>query len=369
MAAGFSLKDKLFNRDRVRWLAGRFDALDAAAFESAVMARLPELELKQRIDWIARCLADRLPVSLPEAAPALLAALPPPLDPSRADDDFGDFIFAPLGEVVVSLGLDDHPDLSLDLLEALTQRFSMEYAIRPFLNRWPDRVLERMAGWVRHSNYHVRRLVSEGTRPRLPWGIGISLDISAPLPLLDALHSDAARFVTRSVANHLNDVAKKAPDLAMDRLVSWRASGQQRTEELGWMTTHALRGLVKDGHPRALGMLGYDADADLRCDLRLNAQSARIGQALEFTCEMRSSLPLPVLVDYVLHFARPDGRARRKVFKLKQAVAEPGAPLVLIKRHPLKEDATTFKLHPGPHRLELQVNGRSRAEATFDLLP
>ncbi|GHF47205.1 hypothetical protein [Seohaeicola zhoushanensis] len=369
MASGYSLKDQLFNRDKVRWLAGRFAALDGAEFEAAVMARLPELELKQRIDWIARCLVERLPPELPEAAPHLLAALPPPLDPSRRDDDFGDFIIAPLGEAVVALGLEAHPELSLDLLAELTQRFSMEYAIRPFLNRWPEITLRRMAGWARHEHYHVRRLVSEGTRPRLPWGMGIGLDISAPLPLLDALHGDPARFVTRSVANHLNDIAKKAPDLAMDQLAAWRAEARQEAAELDWMTRHALRGLVKEGHPRALAMLGFAAGGDLDCRLDLGSDTLRIGDALEITCELASPTAQPVLVDYVLHFARPDGKTRRKVFKLKQSVTVPGLPLVLAKRHPLKGDATTFTLHPGRHRVELQVNGTVRAEAAFDLIP
>ena len=369
MASGFSLKDQLFNRDKVRWLAGRFAALDGAEFEAAVMARLPELELKQRIDWIATCLAERLPAALPEAAPHLLAALPPPLDPDLRDDDFGDFIIAPLGEVVVALGLEAHPELSLDLIEALTQRFSMEYAIRPFLNRWPDLVLARMEGWARHPHYHVRRLVSEGTRPRLPWGMGIGLDLEAALPLLDALHGDASRFVTRSVANHLNDIAKKSPDLVVERLEGWRAEGRQSAKELDWMTAHALRGLVKAGHPGALAMLGYDAAAEMRCNVTLRRDAVRVGEALEFDCVVETAKRTPVLVDYVLYFAKPDGTQRAKVFKLKQGVSGTSSPLVMAKRHVMKGDATTFRLHPGPHRVAVQVNGRLRAEAGFELLP
>lgn len=168
--AGFSLKDQLFNETTVAGLGARFDAagaFDGAAFTQTVMARLPELELKERITWIAECLGDRLPDTLPGAAPILRAAMPPPLDPTKTDDDFGDFIYAPLGDVVVALGLDDEPDLSLDLLVDITQRFSMEWAVRPYLNTWPDLTLSRMAQWAAGDNYHVRRLVSEGTRPRL----------------------------------------------------------------------------------------------------------------------------------------------------------------------------------------------------------
>ena len=199
---------------------------DAAGFQGDVMARLPELELKQRITWIAGVLGQHYPGPLPEIAPVLLRALPPPLDPTLKDDDFGDFIFAPLGELVAQRGTETHPDLALDLLEELTQRFSMEWAIRPLLNRWPDLVLERLQTWAGHPSYHVRRLVSEGTRPRLPWGEGVGLALTDPLPLLDLLHGDPTRYVTRSVANHLNDITKKQPDLVLDCLDRWHKGGQ-----------------------------------------------------------------------------------------------------------------------------------------------
>lgn len=371
MASGFSLKDQLFNAGKVRYLAGLFagadPAFDADAFEVQVMARLPELELKERIVWIAECVGTVYPAPLPDIAPVLRAALPEPLDPTLTDDDFGDFIFSPLGELVAARGLEEHPDLSLDLLEEITQRFSMEWAIRPFLNRWPDLVLARMADWAAHDSYHVRRLVSEGTRPRLPWGQGVSLPKDAPLPLLDLLHADRARFVTRSVANHLNDLTRHDPEMVMDRLEAWRDADRQNAKELDWMTAHALRVLVKEGHPRALTLLGYDAEAEIGCAITLLTPQVKIGEALEFEVTLEAPQKQPVLVDYVIRFPRPDGRERRKVFKLKQGVAGPGKPLVLRKRHPLRGDATTFSLHPGLHRVEVQVNGNLRAEAEFDL--
>lgn len=370
MASGFSLKDQLFNADKVGYLAGLFAAtgagFDGAAFQRDVMARLPELELKQRIVLIADCLGAHLPGDLPQIAPVLRAALPPPLDPERTDDDFGDFIFAPLGDLVVARS-DGHPALALDLIEEITQRFSMEWAVRPLIDRWPDLVLERMQGWTAHDSYHVRRLVSEGTRPRLPWGQGIALAPTVPLPLLDELHGDRTRYVTRSVANHLNDVARSDPDLVMDRLTAWADQGVQSATELDWMRRHALRTLIKSGHPRALRMLGYDPEADLRCDLSLSQTTVAIGGALTLACTIRAETELPVLVDYRMWFAKPDGAERSKVFKLKQGVARPGQPLELRKAHRLKGDATTFRLYPGAHRIEILVNGRVRAGAGFEL--
>ena len=371
MAAGFSLKDQLFNAEKVRYLAGLFaqadTGFDSSGFQRAVMARLPDLELKERINLIADVLAHHLPADLPDAAGILRAALPEPLDPAKTDDDFGDFIFAPLGEFVAAKGLEHHPDLSLDLIEDITQRFSMEWAIRPFLNRWPDPVLERMDDWAGHSNYHVRRLVSEGTRPRLPWGQGVSLPLEAPLHLLDRLHGDPTRYVTRSVANHVNDITRKDPGLAMDRLDSWARSERQTGKELGWITGHALRGLVKAGNPRAMTMLGYDPDAPVSCELALKTPDVRVGETLDLSCTISADRDTPVLVDYIVWFQKADGSQRPKVFKLKQSTVRNSQPLTLRKSHRMKGDATTFRLFPGQHRVEVQVNGRVRARAEFTL--
>ncbi|WP_170572068.1 hypothetical protein [Ruegeria atlantica] len=369
MAQGFSLKDQLFNAEKTRYLAGLFAAADpsfnAEAFQSRVMARLLDLELKERMAWIAECLQQAVPGDLPDVAPVILKALPPPLDPSKSDDDFGDFIFAPLGDWVVAVGL-DHPELALDVLEELTQRFSMEWAIRPFLNQHQDQVLVRMASWCSHDSYHVRRLVSEGTRPRLPWGQAVGLGLADPLPLLDRLHSDPTRYVTRSVANHLNDISKKFPELVLDRLQDWSRAGQQAADELRWMTSHTLRGLVKSGHPGAMKMLGYDPDAEIAATLQVIGKS-RIGEALEFEVTLNGKGDQPVLVDYIVHFQRPGGKTSAKVHKLKQTALCDGT-LNLSKKHKLKGNATTFKLVPGAHRLEIQVNGQVRAAVDFDLL-
>ncbi|NOD46470.1 MULTISPECIES: hypothetical protein [unclassified Ruegeria] len=369
MAQNFSLKDQLFNAEKTRYLAGLFDAADASfdaeAFHAQVMSRLLKLELKERMVWISDCLQQAVPGDLPAVAPVILRALPPPLDPSKTDDDFGDFIFGPLGEWVAEIGL-DHVDLALDVLEELTQRFSMEWAIRPFLNHDPDAVLKRMQTWCSHDSYHVRRLVSEGTRPRLPWGQGIGLDLADPLPLLDRLHGDGTRYVTRSVANHLNDITKKNPDLVLERLEKWRADGRQNVAELDWMTSHTLRGLVKAGHPEAMKVLGYDPEAKVAVSVDLTSE-ARIGGALEFSVALTGAGEQPVLVDYIVHFQRPGGKISAKVHKLKQASLKNG-DLHLSKRHKLKGDATTFKLVPGAHRLEVQVNGKVRAGVDFELL-
>ncbi|ABF64535.1 hypothetical protein TM1040_1802 [Ruegeria sp. TM1040] len=371
MAESFSLKDQLFNVEKTRYLAGLFDAasveFDPRAFEADVMARLLDLELKARINWIAEMLSKHVPGPLDQVAPVIFAALPPPLDPSLRDDDFGDFIFAPLGEWVADLTKTEADlPLALDLLEAVTQRFSMEFAIRPLLKTWPDPVLARMSRWAGHAHYHVRRLASEGTRPRLPWGLAVNLPLDAPLPILDRLHGDDTRFVTRSVANHLNDIAKKDPQIVVDQLTAWQARGEQAQKELDWMTSHALRGLIKAGDPRALRLLGYDPELDLSAELELPGR-VRIGEKLMLGARLQGGRGARVLVDYALTFQRAGGKTSTKVFKWKTGTL--GADgLSLQKTHPLKAQASTFTLLPGAHRVTLMVNGQPRASGEVEFL-
>ena len=371
MADGFSLKDDLFNLETVQRLGGHFDAagiFDAAPFVADVMAAMPSLELKARIALIAEVLAKYLPVDFEAAADAIVTALPPPLDPSLTDDDFGHFIYAPLGVFVENHGLAAHVRRSLDLLEAVTQRFSMEYSIRAFLNRWEGETLERMQDWAVHDHYHVRRLVSEGTRPRLPWGQNVGLTFDQTLPFLDRLYSDPTRFVTRSVANHLNDITKSAPELVLERLQTWQAAGRQTEKELNWMQRHALRGLVKAGHPAALLQLGYAPDVQLdRAEISIAPNVLAPGDTAEVSVLLKVGQDAPLIVDYVIDFVKANGETLPKTFKLKVLEVKAGAPVKLSKRHHFKSNATTFKLYPGAHQVHLQVNGRIVSTDRFTL--
>ncbi|MCG7492890.1 hypothetical protein [Thalassobius sp. Cn5-15] len=371
MAEGFSLKDQLFNAEKVAYLGGLFatawGGFDPARFQADVMAELPALELKQRQQLIGRVLGDHLPDDLQHCFDIVQTALPAPCDPDLSDDDFGDFIFASLGDLIVTRGI-DAPAISLPLVAEVTTRFSMEFALRPFLNRWPQEVFTALNTWVTADHYHLRRLVSEGTRPRLPWGEKVRINPLRPLPLLDQLHKDPTRFVTRSVANHLNDLSRLQPQAMMERLEMWQTHAVQQEKELSWLTKHALRSLVKEGDAQALAHLGYRQNVPIAASLSVSPDPVRIGDALTLDISLTADSPLPVLVDYVLHFHRPNGKTGRKVHKLKQTQIRAGTPLQLKKTHKLKGNASTFTLHAGPHRVELQVNGRILAEAMFDLI-
>lgn len=367
--AGFSLADQLFNADSLADLAGEFAVLpgfDRDRFLAECVPGLAGRGLLERLEWMADCLEAQLPSSFGPMAEALEAALPPALDPALKDDDFGRFIHAVHGILIVRHGMED-PDRALDLLHAVTRRFSMEFYIRPFLNRWPERTLAQLHDWARDDNYHVRRLVSEGTRPRLPWARNIEIDPAVPLAFLDVLHADPTRYVTRSVANHMNDLSKVMPDEVVARLAGWQAEGRQEAGEMAWITRHALRTAVKRGERPALDLLGYRA-GDVSATLDILTPQVKIGEALRFAVEIVADEALSVLVDYRLRFARPGGSAE-KVFKLKAGKVAQGRAARFEKRHVLKGDATTYRLHPGAHGIVVQVNGTDVAEGTFDLLP
>ncbi len=362
------MADQLFNADSIGDLAAEYAVLpgfDAEAFKAKALSGLKERGLLERLDWLADCVEEQLPTDFPAMAEALEAAMPPPLDKTLTDNDFGRFIHAVPGVLAVRHGLEAHRERALDLLYAATQRFSMEFYIRPFLNRWPQETLARLERWTGDDNYHVRRLVSEGTRPRLPWARNIDLDPAVPLRFLDRLYADPTRYVTRSVANHMNDLSKQIPDTMLAHLRAWRTSGKQAPKEMDWITRHSLRTAVKRGDRAALDLLGYRA-GNVRARVELADASPRIGGQLCFDVVLEAEEDMPVLVDYRLRFARPNGAAE-KVFKLKAAKLQAVVPLRLTKRHNLKGDATTFRLHPGPHVLIIQLNGEDVAEVDFDL--
>jgi 3-methyladenine DNA glycosylase AlkC len=372
--ARFSLKDHLFNKERLEYLADLFSAADdrfeASIFVHETMLLLPKLELKQRIVHIASTLEKHLATDFRVAAKQISIALPPPLDPTKKDDDFGDFIFAPLGEFVVRNGLTKkHLNLSLATLREITQRFSMEDAIRRFINAHPQETLAVLKQWANDSNYHVRRLVSEGTRPSLPWSGRLSIDVETPISLLDQLHGDSTRYVTRSVANHLNDISKTHPPVVFSALKRWRRQGSQDPSELLWMSKHALRTLIKRGNADALTFLGFSSKPQIKItQFTLKSSRIRSGQSLEFAFSVTATRNETLMVDYVIDFVKANGKLSPRVHKLKQLSLSKGEKVVVSKRHVLKADATTYTLYPGTHRVTLQINGKSFGTRSFEVV-
>ncbi len=365
------LKDQLFTGAKVQQVATQIQSIhssfDVEGFVNAVMAKFPELELKARITWMAECLHEYLPPAYARAVKILVSSLPPPVHPHKSDNDFGDFIYAPHSEFIARYGCTEaHLQRSLDALYEITQRFSVEFSIRPFLNAFPTETLEQLAQWVHDQHYHVRRLCSEGTRPKLPWGEKLSIPIEAPLPLLDVLIADKTRFVTRSVANHLNDLTKIDPDLAMDTIEQWKHTAAQTPKEMEYIVRHALRSLIKQGNERALSLLGFVHNANVSVTEFTVPSVVPMNTDLVFSAILTADTDTDVLIDYILHFQNKAGKLNnKKVYKLTRLSLAADIPTTISKKHPLRAGMTTRPLYPGAHKIEIQINGTTRAAASF----
>lgn len=369
----FSLKDQLFNRDKVEYLASlivqAYPDYRASDYCQEVVQAFPDLELKERIDHMASCLQTFLPNDYLQAIDIILHSLPPELDPQKTDNDFGDFIFAPLALYVAKYGCrSEHLRVSLNALREITKRFSAEDAIRYFINAFPEETLAFLMDCAHNDNYHVRRLASEGTRPKLPWAQGLTIHHTKPLPILEVLYKDNTRYVTRSVANHLNDISKINPPLVVETLNRWQVSHTQSDKEMKFICKHALRTLVKQGNQDALGVLGYDTEPDVTItEFSTSTPQVKIGEAFEFSLTLRSNKKQKLALDYLMLFASANQKSGQKVFKLKQLEMAEGEVIGVRKKHPLRL-MTTRRLYPGEHRIILQINGKEHGSLAFDLV-
>lgn len=360
-------KDSI-DRPAIARLAGALAAarasFDAEGFTAAAGCGLGALELKARVRHVAAALRPRLAPTWAEAAAHLVEALPPARDVDAGVG--GDFAWWPALQVVEEHGVDE-PAVSLAALAELTRVFSGEFAIRPLIERHPGPAFSTLTAWTAHPSAHVRRLVSEGTRPRLPWGHRLRALIADPSPgiaLIEALKDDPSPAVRRSVANHLNDVAKDHPDRAVAVAGAWWSGADEARRRV---VRHALRGLVKAGHPGALELLGYPGSAEVRASMEVRPAILTLGEALEVVATLRAPADraVPVLVD--LRLIRPTARGvGHKVVKWTTRALEPEQELTLRKRVPIRK-ISTMRWTPGEHGVELLVNGEVAARGRFTL--
>jgi len=368
----FSLKDQLFNKKSVALLADNIYAtaanFDRKLFQKQVLARFPKLELKERIDWLVTTLETHLPQHFPDAVAVLEAALPEPLDPDLTDDDFGKYIWLVPGEYVAKHGCNsEHLTTSLNFLRESTKRSSAESAIRPFLQQFPDETMVFINKCSVDDNYHVRRLASEGIRPLLPWAARVTLPLTQIIKVLDTLHADSTRYVTRSVANTLNDISKQDAQLVVRTLKRWQKVKRQNTSELQYMIRHALRTLTKQGHPDALKLLGFTATPTVEIADIVATKVVRVGEKYEFQCTVRSMADQKLLISLCIHFLKANGSYSSKVFAIKNLHMHNGESIEVNKHQPFKP-ITTRTLYPGLHKAELLVNGAVVATNTFNFV-
>jgi 3-methyladenine DNA glycosylase AlkC len=371
----------LFNRPLIdalgKHLKKRYPAFDKAGFIRMASRRLEDLELKQRSMQITDALERYLPEDFLQAREILLAALHPHDDVDLRElkmDEQGvrGWAVMPMADYIARRGL-DHFDASMEALRQMTCRFTAEFAVRHFIRADLPAALRHIRRWAKSPNYHVRRLASEGSRPRLPWGQQLPELIADPrpmLPVLTILRDDPSDYVRRSVANHLNDIAKDHPQLLTEVVQEWYADGSAERQR---MLRHACRTLIKKGDAGILSALGYTSAKNLHKTLHLQQfaiehDRPRIGEHLAMNMVLRSNhhKPQTLVVDYAIYFRRANGEFSTKVFKWKNCRLLPGESLVLAKRHSLKK-ITTRVYYPGAHKVAVQINGVLMQTINFDL--
>jgi 3-methyladenine DNA glycosylase AlkC len=361
-----------FSEEIVRVIAadlhGAYPGFPERRFVTDCMTGFDDLALLARGWRIAEALYEHLPKPFPAAVDIIIASLGPEL---VGTDGFGiaPFRYLPHVLFVQKYGLDDFEPAMRAQYE-LTKRFSAESSIRGFLVRYPEATYGRLADWAGDENVHVRRLVSEGTRPRLPWAARRRAFQEDPRPviaLLELLKDDPERYVQRSVANNLNDIGKDHPELALEVCRRWSAGAPPGRV---YIVRHALRTLVKGSHPGALALLGVGAKPEVTLDgVELSASRIMLGGEFTFGFEIVSAggRSQDLLVDYAVHFVKANGAARPKVFKLRRIKLAPAERAWLGDTVSFK-DLTTRRHYPGRHRIEARINGVAFPLAEFEVV-
>jgi len=338
---------------------------DNETFESSCLAKLETLELKERVTHIINVLHQHLPSDFIQTA-NLLTKIPAIWDFGDPDDALKSFAAWPLIDYFSEHGL-EHPETSLNALKQLTHLFSAEFAIRPFIVKYPDYCHEQFLHWITDESEHVRRLVSEGTRPKLPWGIQLKSFVKHPevnIPLLDALKADTSLYVRRSVANHLNDITKDHPNLVINTCKEWK---ELKNKDVNWVIKHATRTLVKAGNTDVFPLLGFTENPEITLEsFKLSTQQLSLGEAItfDFTVKSTSKKKQSMVVDYAIYFVKANGQQQAKVFKLKNITLTPNESLAVNKSFSFKA-ISTRKYYAGEHKVALLVNGKILSTKTF----
>ena len=370
--------DKVYNKDALKHSFGLpllkrlsqsisefYPSFDSKAFLS-LSAKLKQLEMKPRIHVIRDQLRRHLPQEYPKALGILLKSL--------KQGTLSGFDIWPYAEFIQTYGLKD-PELSLKALKEVTQVFTSEWAVRPFIKSDPDKTLKFLLQCAQDKNVDVRRWASEGTRPRLPWGERLQDFVRDPnptFPILEILKTDPELFVRKSVANHLNDISKDHPELVIKLLRRWKEeTSTDHSAKIDWIIKRSLRTAIKEGLPAALGLMGVSHKANVEVNyFKIHQKKIKLGERLLFETEIHSTSDQAqkLIVDYIVHFVKSNRSTAPKVFKLKVAQLAARGTLLIQKTHHFKK-ITTRSYYSGLHAIELQVNGvvLGRCEWTLEV--
>lgn len=342
---------------------------DKDSFVEAATHDLTKLELKERLIHIADALATFLPSDFEHAVSILHKSLAPYNEDGQFEKGLGitGWGTLPLNHYVSQNGL-NHFDVSMNFFKEVTAHFSAEFDIRYFLIDNQERTMGLLHIWGQDPSYHVRRLASEGTRPRLPWAMKLQSFIDNPspiLPLLEVLRDDEEEYVRRSVANNLNDISKDHPDLVASIAKEWLQGADKNRKRL---VKHACRTLIKKGHKPTLEALGFGKPEVVLEVLNIKNSKVRFGSALEFEITLRSQScrTQKLIIDYAVHHRKANGSTSPKVFKWKNTTLQSNGTLSAIKKHSIKP-ITTRTYYNGAHAVEIFVNGVSLGKKNFEL--
>jgi len=335
-------------------------------FQKNSLTGIESLELKQRVHHIIQQMHHEFDHPYKKLS-RYLQDLPQVWNAGNIGDNKAMFAAWPVIDYVSVHGL-ENPTEPLKTLEKLTHLFSAEFSIRPFIQHHYQQTYSQLLNWCEHDSEHVRRLASEGSRPRLPWGMRLPQFIQDPKPLkaiLEKLNCDESLYVRRSVANNINDITKDNPDWAINLCRSFLENQDEKTE---WIIKHALRSLIKSGDQRVFPLLGYSKNVKVEIDqFSINNLLISVGDDLNFSFRLKSNRTLQdLVVDYVLYFMKANGSLSAKVFKLKNIQLKKGMEILFEKKHSFKQ-ITTRSYYSGLHQLAIQVNGKEIGRLDFML--
>ncbi|TAF64596.1 MAG: DNA alkylation repair protein [Cytophagales bacterium] len=321
------------------------------------------LELKQRMKHTADVLHTFLPKEYEKAA-SYLVKIVKTLQQKNIAEKSIEYMFLP--EYIATYGIDFY-ETSVKTMEEITQFTSCEFAVRPFLMRYTDQMLPQMLLWSAHEHRKVRRLASEGTRLRLPWGLkvpALAKNLETILKILENLKQDSCEVVRRSVANNLNDISREYPEKVLQIAQRWKGE-QPETDAL---IKHALRTLLKKAHPEALALYGLESKALALKTFSLQRNQLRIGEQLSFAFEIQNLSPKEqnTRIEYAIYFIKNNGMHSKKVFKITERTIAPDATIKFERQQSFKQ-MTTRKHYAGTHWIAILLNGEEKNRLSFEL--
>jgi 3-methyladenine DNA glycosylase AlkC len=287
------------------------------------------------------------------------------LQQTKTSENIFGFMFLP--DYIEIFGL-NHFRVSVQAMELVTQFVSCEFAVRPFILKYNDNMMKQMLAWSKHKNHHVRRLASEGCRPRLPWAMGIPELKQQPkiiLPILENLKNDPSEYVRRSVANNLNDIAKDHPAIVIDIVSKWSGI----SNETNGLIKHGSRTLLKQGNTEILKHFGLANNSKFEVtDLKVITPRIKIGKDLifSFTVKNGSNKEQLFRLEYAIHYLRQNGQLSKKVFKISERIFERHEKTSITKKQSFRI-ITTRKFYTGKQKLSIILNGHERAMKYFVL--